>query len=325
MGISASKKSIAGLVRMMTLLGLVVALLTACGGATVSNAAVVNSSNISMEQYLQLSRLLFEANRLQDTTASTWQLPAGRVTQERAQQTAIQTLIDNQLLKNELSSNSLFKNAKVTLSDVQTKGNQQLDTFFKSVTAQIKPLVTQGIITRDTLRPLAEQNVLQSAMYPLVSVRIAHAKVLTVKTQQQAQDLLQQIQGGTDWLKLAMANSIDPASSVGGDIVSLPRYIFPKEVDNQIFNIPSKPTDITIVKNQAGYSLVQVVSLTDTKLIDLDNTVGVLPNATLSLQAAGVQSYLKDLQAKSTVLINVNWCGDVTGKACPSFRDAFAG
>jgi len=309
---------------MVFLLALVGVLFAACSGPTLSdnlNAAVINSQTVSMSRFLVLTRLIESVSSINDASLPSWQVPRGRVALQRDQQEALNLLTTNMVLD---------QNAKKMLTpaawaNIKNLEDVQLKSLFAQVPPQFVPLVSQGLLTPDIYRPfIHEQIVEQQLINPKnlkngdIKVDIAHVKIITVKTKTQADILLAQIQKGTDWKVLATQNSIDSAQAGGGDIALLPAGYLPSEVDAVIFGKNAVAVNtINVVKSRLGYSLVQVISRTPgIGLSLLDATQPIVTGAQISLQGAAITGMVMQWSRTASIQVNVNWCGNVDGKAC---------
>ncbi len=287
-----------------------VIMLSACSGPAAStSAALVDSQNITMQDYQNLAKLYYAASLINDPTVQSWQVPSGRSALVTAQKTALRILVDNILLEHDA------RQYKVDLSAVHSQTETSLQTIFKSIPAQLQPLVDQKVLTMDSFRPLVYQQNLETAVYKVAQIQQAHVKIITVTTQQQAETILQQLQKGGSWNDLAAINSIDPAKPLGGDIATLFPGILPPEVDAKIF-VAHPDTNLQIVKSTAGYSVVQVIDIQPVKIGDLSASAGIFPSSTVSIRDSAGQSYLRTLIANGSISVYVNWCDDPAGNSC---------
>lgn len=88
----------------------------------------------------------------------------------------------------------------------------------------------------------------------------ATARHLLVDTEQQCEELKQQILGGADFGDVAKANSSCPSSAQGGDLGSFGPGMMVKEFDEVVFNAPLNEVQGP-VKTQFGYHLLEVTSI----------------------------------------------------------------
>jgi hypothetical protein len=301
-------------------------LVTACGGPSGLNntpvAAVVAGQTITMQQYLGLTRFLYQSSHTQDATLASWQLPAGRGQLAGDQRSSLNEYVVGALL--DKAATQLSKEKKIDLATLKQQEDAQVAKFPNGLDAQtlaqVKDLIDNGILTKSMYRLIIHVNMLEDAIFPTISVPIAHIKILTVKTLAKAETLRQQLLNGGDWNQLAVQNSIDGAQQLGGEVQGLPRTVFPSQIDDTIFGT-TKPDPKAItepIKSSLGWSIIQVVSITPTLITNLDTSNPILPNVQISEQGAGVTAYLASLEKQYKPDIKVNWCNNVTGQGCGS-------
>jgi len=85
-------------------------------------------------------------------------------------------------------------------------------------------------------------------------VRASH---ILVKTQNEAQELLNQIKSGKDFVELAKMHSECPSGKRGGDLGFFARGQMVKEFENVAFNMNSGQVSDP-VKTQFGFHLIKV-------------------------------------------------------------------
>jgi hypothetical protein len=306
-------------------------LFTACSGPSLGdnvNAAVINNSDISMSKFLTITRLIEAVTNINDTSLPSWQLPRGRTSHEASQKQALNLLTTDALLDQQ--AKKLL--TPTAWANVRTQEDAQLKSLFSQVPSQYQPLVDQKLLTPDTYRPFIHQQIIEQSLIDpknvnggVLKANVAHVKVLTVRTKQQAATLLAQLQKGGDWAKLATANSIDTAQASGGDIAVLPPGYLPPEVDSAVFGTKSaKPIALNTIymtqkPSHLGYSLVEVLSRTEgVSIATLSSTQPIVTNAQISPQGAAINGLITQWARDAKLNVNVNWCGDVGGVACPT-------
>jgi parvulin-like peptidyl-prolyl isomerase len=87
-----------------------------------------------------------------------------------------------------------------------------------------------------------------------------HARHILVASEQEARDLLGQLQGGADFASLAREHSLDPSTKEsGGDLGFFPRgTLVVPEVEDVAFSL-SVGQNSDVVHSAMGYHIVQVV------------------------------------------------------------------
>lgn len=304
-------------------------LISACSGPTPTdtmNAATVNGTVISMTQFQTLTRLLIGIDQINGASngspVAAWQAPAGKAEIAKAQKSAISLLITNLAFDNDVRLHA--KTYGFTLAQVKTQENAKLKQLFSQVPAQFQPLEDQGLLTMENYRPFIHQQTIEDLLATSAGFTFAttHIKILTVRQKKDADALLKQLTNGGDWTGLAVKNSIDPAQSAGGDIASLVPHYLPAEIDQVVFTNPVL-NKIVEVHSRLGWSLVEVLAQpTIEPFSKLDNTVAIVPTAQVSAAGAAVNGYIARITNQMSQNINVNWCGEVSGKNCPALYPA---
>ena len=87
----------------------------------------------------------------------------------------------------------------------------------------------------------------------------ATARHLLVETQEQCQELKQQIESGADFAELAKAHSSCPSGAQGGELGSFGQGMMVPEFDRVVFSAPLNQVQGP-VKTAFGYHLLEVTS-----------------------------------------------------------------
>jgi peptidyl-prolyl cis-trans isomerase C len=90
----------------------------------------------------------------------------------------------------------------------------------------------------------------------------ASARHILVDSEQKAQDLKNQIEGGADFAELAKKHSTCPSGRRGGDLGEFSKGQMVKEFDDVVFR-DALNTVHGPVKTQFGYHLLEITSRTD--------------------------------------------------------------
>ncbi len=307
---------------MALLMALLLLPLAACGGpSSLSDntaAAIVDGHVISMSTYLSTERVISGLIQINSQATANWQMPAGRSITQLAQSDTMNLLVTNVLLDEQL--------ARLNIKYNQSQEDAGVKSIFTQNQSQYQFLIDDHVLTTQSVRPLIHQSVAQSQLLasPKVTILTTHARIMSVATLAKAQALRQQVLGGSDWVQLALKNSIDSASTVGGDLPVLPQGVLPAAIDQAIFGqVNPDPKAVTIVHTSLGYTLVQVLTAPKaTPISQLDTQAPVLPNAQTSLQGAAITIYLQHLYQGTSSSLLVNWCGSISGQPCgaPSFN-----
>jgi parvulin-like peptidyl-prolyl isomerase len=300
------------------LLALAAILMTACSGpqdlASKELVATVGSHTVDVQSYLQLTRALQQLNALQGGSSPLgWQIPAGRQQLATTQSVALEYLILDHLLGDDLARHHASYDKKT----IDAEDSQ----FFAQVQSIDPQLISDGTFTHSIIDLLdrVQAEILQVPNY--AKTQVAHVSILSVSTMAKAQALQQQLLKGANWSQLAQQNSTDGAKSVGGDIPSLVPGVLPAAIDQVVFQPNPDLKAITIVHtSKLGYTLVQVVAAAKTvTLASLDSSSPILANTQVSPQGAALAVYLQGLYRSAGTKIYANWCGNPGGQACPTF------
>ena len=90
----------------------------------------------------------------------------------------------------------------------------------------------------------------------------ASARHILVDSEQKAQDLKNQIEGGADFAELAKKHSTCPSGRRGGDLGEFSKGQMVKEFDDVVFRDALNKVHGP-VKTQFGYHLLEITSRTD--------------------------------------------------------------
>lgn len=126
-----------------------------------------------------------------------------------------------------------------------------------------------------------------------------HVKHILVKTEAEAQNIINQINKGASFEKLAKEKSIDQSSAVnGGDLswASPSNYI--KPFSDAMVALPKDQTSKTPVKTQFGYHILKVVDVRKATMPTLDQ---VKPKIKAALEEKKWQEYEMGLMRQAKV------------------------
>jgi parvulin-like peptidyl-prolyl isomerase len=139
----------------------------------------------------------------------------------------------------------------------------------------LQQLLERNNLTEADLRTQLERSLLQQKVQAAIGQEQApdteaqvHARQIQVATQDQANDLLTQLQNGADFAQLAQQNSTDTATKdKGGDMGWFPRGIQTKPIEDAAFALqPGQLSDV--VQNTAGYHILQVLETDPNRPVD---------------------------------------------------------
>jgi parvulin-like peptidyl-prolyl isomerase len=132
--------------------------------------------------------------------------------------------------------------------------------------AALQQLLDKNSLTESDLRKQLSQSLLRDKLQTALGQEQApdqqeqvHAEQIAVATQDQANDLLTQLQGGADFATLAQQNSTDVATKTkGGDMGWFPRGTQSKAVENAAFAL--QPGQLSeVVQDGSVYRIIEVL------------------------------------------------------------------
>ena len=125
-----------------------------------------------------------------------------------------------------------------------------------------------------------------------------HARQIVQVTEDQANSILQQLQGGADFTQLAKAQSIDTKTNPnGGDLGWVPRGVQDKVFDDTAFAL--NPGDLSsVVHLTSGYAVIQV--------IEKDPARPVAPDVLATLRQKAFSSWLDSRRTSQDVKLQLD-------------------
>jgi parvulin-like peptidyl-prolyl isomerase len=140
-------------------------------------------------------------------------------------------------------------------ADVEAGGGQEAFEEWLRATGQ----------TRDDYKEMLHQSMLSQRVMEAVTGDVpteaeqVHARLIMVDTEEKAQEVLAQIQEGSDFVALARQYSLDVATREnGGDVGWFPRGLVAPELETAAFALqPSQVSDV--ISLGEGYHIVQVI------------------------------------------------------------------
>lgn len=93
----------------------------------------------------------------------------------------------------------------------------------------------------------------------------ANARHILVDSETTCEDLIQKIQAGEDFAKLAKAHSSCPSGQRGGDLGDFQQGMMVPEFDAVIFDKNNATNEVYFkpVKTQFGYHVIEIISRND--------------------------------------------------------------
>jgi parvulin-like peptidyl-prolyl isomerase len=174
-----------------------------------------------------------------------------------------------------------------------------------AASAAMQTLLNQTGFTDSEVRYQVRQEVLYNKVQAAVAAEQAatsqeqiHARHILLKTQDDANNALQQLQDGADFGQLAQQLSTDPGSKdKGGDLGWFPRGIMNKPFEDAAFVLQPGQTS-GVVQSPSGYHIIQV--------LEDDPNRPVAPDQLQTLQSKAFNSWLQSKQTGSDVRQSLN-------------------
>jgi parvulin-like peptidyl-prolyl isomerase len=169
----------------------------------------------------------------------------------------------------------------------------------------LQNLLSKENLTEADLRTQLERGLLQQKVQDAMgqdqvpdTQPEVHARQILVATQDQANTLLTQLQGGVDFAQLAQANSTDTATKAnGGDMGWFPKGLQTQQIDDAVFSL--QPGQLSnVVSDSAGYHILQV--------LETDPNRAVPPTQLTSLRQKAFQDWLQAQRGGSNVKLSLD-------------------
>ena len=189
----------------------------------------------------------------------------------------------------------LMREAKKANLDKQPDVKQQMD--LASQTVLVRAYVTDWI--KKNPIPDAELKKEYDAIKAQMGDKEYKVKHILVEKEDEAKDVIAQLQKGAKFDELAKARSKDPGSKDrGGDLDWNAPGGFVKPFSDAMVATPKGKFTATPVQTQFGYHVILVEDIRDAKVPSFDE---VKPQLTQRVQAAYLDKYFKELRAKNGV------------------------
>jgi len=199
-------------------------------------------------------------------------------------------------IREELNTRELLmREAKKANLDKQPDVKQQMD--LASQTVLVRAYVTDWI--KKNPIPDAELKKEYDAIKAQMGDKEYKVKHILVEKEDEAKDVIAQLQKGAKFDELAKARSKDPGSKDrGGDLDWNAPGGFVKPFSDAMVATPKGKFTATPVQTQFGYHVILVEDIRDAKVPSFDE---VKPQLTQRVQAAYLDKYFKELRAKNGV------------------------
>lgn len=133
-----------------------------------------------------------------------------------------------------------------------------------------------------------------------------HALNILTETEEQAIDVLKELNEGKDFSVLAQEISIATSASKGGDIGLISKGTLTSEIEDQLFVLT--PGDISdIIPSEKGFHIFKIIDRIPAHYIELD---GIREEISYQLlpqkQQEAFDQYLKDIEDRATIVKNLD-------------------
>lgn len=116
-----------------------------------------------------------------------------------------------------------------------------------------------------------------------------------------AQQALQRLNDGADFLKVAREESIGPEARRGGDLGFITRQVMPEPLDETIFNLPVNEIS-PIVQSPYGFHIFKVLEIKPAKISDFaESKEEVMADIRAKKEEAAFISWLEALKMKAII------------------------
>jgi peptidyl-prolyl cis-trans isomerase C len=199
-------------------------------------------------------------------------------------------------VKDELNTRELLaREAKKEGLDKNTDVKTQMD--LAAQTVLVRAYVTDWVKKNPV--PDAELHKEYDAIKAQIGDKEYEVRHILVKTEDQAKDIISELQKGAKFDELAKARSEDPGSKdKGGDLGWNAPANFVKPFGDAMKATPKGKFTPQPVQTQFGWHVIEVEDIRDAKVPSFDE---VKPQLTQRLQAQWLDKYFKDLRAKNGV------------------------
>lgn len=260
--------------------------LAGCGSNGTSDpllAARINGNPITLAQYDSMVRFT-AANAAVQGHMSDLQSPAGRQNFNAIGQSAMSWLVNGELAREQLAAQKLKvtaderKGAQSFLDDYKLQIQQQLemqpgDPQMQGLLASLTPNVEQIIVDR-----LANEQ----ALADQAAIPSAHLRAIFTNTRADADNLLKQVQQGSDFGNLARDHSTDADSAakygdlgtvyVGQDSPAASVGLLTPELESRLFAPGAHPAKDMVMPAGSGYAVVEIMQQGKAQLPAADRT-----------------------------------------------------
>jgi peptidyl-prolyl cis-trans isomerase C len=188
----------------------------------------------------------------------------------------------------------------VTLSDAELEAQIQADIEAGGGQASFDEWLQATDQTRDDYKAMLRESMLSQRVLDAVTGAIpeateqVHARHIVVATEEQARQILAELQGGADFAALAREQSLDVATrDNGGDLGWFPRGLVDPELERAAFALqPGEFSDVVALGE--GYHIIQVV--------ERDAARPLSPETQIDLRLALFDQWLAEQRAAADIV-----------------------
>ena len=253
--------------------------------------AIQISEESEREKLSQDARTLVQINGVTLTAGNFASL--ARTYPGRSKETILKDWIDQKVVDREALSRHYERTPELE-NTVASYKNQLLKNAF------IKRVVIPQITLSDEALKKYYVSHQESFMKP-VRFKIQQ---ITVKTMDDAQDVLNNLQNGADFSWLAKNRSLDSAASEGGDLGWMTRAELPEPVKKIIDTL--KPGDISpVIKIDTNYRVIQLLDRKEGAVEEFDKVKNAVYRAALEEQVKAIlDNYISQLKKDADITVN---------------------
>ncbi|MGH2515952.1 MAG: peptidylprolyl isomerase [Ktedonobacterales bacterium] len=254
---------------------LCVFVLAGCGTGGASDplvAARVNGQGISLSDYQAMlgwdeASAALPSSSGQAPVSAVWQSPDGRIGLAQTQQTALDFLINLQLMRQQLHTLHLSVSA-AALATAHTQLLAAIKGAFSGSDPSLKAALAR--LTPQVQNLLSEQEADQQTLLAHLQVPTVHVRVIVVDTTQHAQSLEDQLVRGADFAQLAKQDSLNTQTAqAGGEYGTVYIGQFGPQFDAQVF--AKTPGEYVIIPISGGAALFEITKPANVSLSALNN------------------------------------------------------
>ena len=149
---------------------------------------------------------------------------------------------------------------------------------------------------------------------------VRRASHILVATDEEAQNVLQELAAGKKFEDLARERSIDPTSKVGGDIGYFTRKQLTPEIETVAFGM--EVDEISgVVKTKFGYHLIKLTEIRDPRVKELAEVRDAVEQSLRRIKKrARFNNFATKLKEKSTIYINDKLLKDISESRTPGAK-----